>query len=145
METTKWHFADALPLTQLPPEQLFNSYADSLEADTKGLILGRIVERLHESRGDNGEIVAKVVYVLYLIVPQLHNYSYRLLELERKNFVEDYPAIIRLFLKSGMHEETATTAEDLDKKLTAASNAASMLLTAIRSQVEIVGDNNSNE
>lgn len=141
METSKWHFVDALPPTQQPPEQIFNEYADSLEADTKGLILGRVVERLHENRDDNGEILTKVVYVLYLVVPQLRNYSYRLLELERKNFVEDYPVNVRLFLKSGTHEETASTADDLDKKLKAASNAAGMLLTTIRFQVETLRDN----
>ena len=144
MATQKWHFATASPPVDAP-EKIFNDYADSLEKDTGGLILGQVVERLQETREPSGSILTSVVYALYLVVPRLRNYSYRLLELERASWVQDYPVRLRLFLTSGMHEETADNPADLDQKLTTASDDSTNLLTALRSQVEIREEYSPNE
>lgn len=138
MDNALWQFANTVAPTQLSPVQVLEPYAARLGEDTGSLILGKIVERFQEVRDDAGMANGQLAYVLYLVVPRLRNYSYRLIELKQPDLAADYPVDIQFFLKDNIIEAKAADAQQLETQLRKFVRLGSTinLLTAIRSQVE---------
>jgi hypothetical protein len=67
-------------------------FAEKVEDDTGGIIIGSVTELTSDSREE-------VIYALYLSVPELNNYSYRLIEVTQLNAITPYPVTIKLFGK----------------------------------------------
>lgn len=70
--------------------QVLKSISEELEKDTKGNIEGYVTEVFPSKDGE------PVTYALYLIVPKLNNYQYRLIEVVQKNPFIDFPVDITL-------------------------------------------------
>jgi hypothetical protein len=83
-----WKFSDERPEQTILRQ--VHDVADRLYVDTSGLIKGVVTETTDKNSG-------KVIYSIYLSVPELNNYQYRLLEIEQPNLVQEFPASIKLF------------------------------------------------
>lgn len=74
------------------PYALLREYAGQLKADTTSLFEGQVVEVVRENTGE-------VSYELYLVVPKLRHYRYRLFEATLDNLIQPYPMTLRYFAK----------------------------------------------
>jgi hypothetical protein len=84
-----WNAGEEKGEIRTPFEILFD-YAQRVKEDTEGRIEGVVTENISDSS-------VEVVYALYLVVPELRNYSYRLIEVTQQNAFTPYPVIMRLF------------------------------------------------
>ncbi len=105
----KWNFSTQLPSEENPYAVLIK-YADALEEETGGQIEGQITE-LTTSQSE------EITYALYLVVPALRNYSYRLIEVVSKNLFQPFPVDIRLYAKANVLEEKDVEAKAFEQKL----------------------------
>jgi len=87
-----WNFADSEKEEKSPYEYLFE-YATQVKDDTGSLIEGLVTELVTDS-------TEEVVYALYLVVPELKNYSFRLIEVVQSNAFTPYPVTMKLFGKA---------------------------------------------
>src|ERR1035438_8757872 len=72
------------------PEYILNDYANQVEQDTNNEFLGLVTDTVKEDTGE-------VSYVLYIVVPKLNDYMYRLIEVTLQNIVLPYPLEMKLF------------------------------------------------
>jgi hypothetical protein len=91
MEDKIWQFAENVELEETPYE-ILDRYASKLKEDTE-FIEGKVKELISESRQE-------VIYALYLVVPELKNYSYRLIEVVQPNAFTFYPVTVKLYGKA---------------------------------------------
>lgn len=87
MQAKIWNFSESAEIHT--PYEILDKYASKLMEDT-GFIEGRVTEV-------TSEISNEIVNALYLIVPELSNYSYRLIEVTQPNAFTFYPVTMRLF------------------------------------------------
>lgn len=139
MSNSPYRFIDAEVPAQLTPFQVLMKHAELLETGTEGLIEGRVIERVQE-RSDKADLPldSALTYSLYLQVPRLRNYLYRLYEVVPRTHNVDYPVLITVFLKSGPDTpRLAKDADELDSILLGFAQSASVgnILANIRNQV----------
>lgn len=139
MPESPYRFIDAEVPVQPTAFEVLVKHADLLEQGTQGLIEGRVLERVQEHL-DEADIPtgSQLTYTLYLQVPRLRNYLYRLYEVSPRDQDTDYPVRVTVFLKSGPDtRRLAEDAEELNKILTqyAQSSSVGNILTNIRNQV----------
>jgi hypothetical protein len=131
-----WEFGTITETIKTPYEFLYE-YASKLKDDTNNLIEGAVTELISESREE-------VVFALYLVVPELRNYSYRLIEVTQQNAFNFYPVKIKLFgtLPSSIVEKTIDNEKDFEKKLREfiTSPLTKLILTSLRTHIEIYKD-----
>ena len=86
-----WEFAEKINTNKTPYEYLFD-YAKLLKNDTNNLIEGVVTENA-------SSFSEEIFYSLYLVVPELSKYSYKLLEVTQSNPINNYPVKVKLFGK----------------------------------------------
>lgn len=126
-----WNFADQNDEPKSPYQHLFE-YSSSLKDDTGGIIEGVITESISDAREE-------IVYALYLVVPELKNYSYRLIEITQKNAVTPYPVDMKLFGKANIVEKNGVEYKDFVKTLEdfIKSPLTKLILTHLKTHLEI--------
>lgn len=91
MSENIWQFSNEQKYIKSPYEILFD-YASRVKNETGGIIEGIVTEAISDAKEE-------IVYALYLIVPELRNYSYRLIEVVQPNVLHPYPVSMKLFGK----------------------------------------------
>jgi hypothetical protein len=140
MNTPLWQFADEIPSSQpIFPVQVMEEAAERLMGDTDGLVIGKVTETVSTPFEDQS---SKISYALYLMVPKLRNYLYRLIEVFAEgDIINPYPVTIRLYgrLPGNIAEERAQGLDEFKTKFMQAIQhpTTKMVLSAIRNQVDI--------
>ena len=136
MAKTIWEFSNKEREVKTAYEYL-HEYASRLREDTNGLIEGTVTELISDSKEE-------VVYALYLVVPELKNYSYRLIEVVQSNAFTFYPVTMRLFGKSlgNIDEKKDITYSDFENELIGfiQSPLTKLILQHLKTQIEIKRD-----
>jgi hypothetical protein len=106
-----WDFADKGKEEKTPYEYLFD-YSIKVKDDTGGIIEGLVTEMVSDS-------TEEIVYALYLVVPELRNYSIRLIEVIQSNAFTPYPVTMKLFGKAAGNivEKPDVSFENFEKEL----------------------------
>lgn len=128
-----WQFDAEQKKSKLPYEFLTH-YASLLKEDTNHLILGQVLESVSSNSPE-------VTYSLYLIVPKLRNYSYRLIEVKQPDIVTVYPVEMRLYgtaEKNVVFKENVSE-QDFEKELVdfITSPLTKLILHAIKNHIDI--------
>jgi hypothetical protein len=128
-----WEFSDKG--TQVKTAyQYLHEYASKLAEDTGGLIEGTVTQLISDSKEE-------VVYALYLVVPKLKNYSYRLIEVIQPNAFTFYPVSMKLFgTATGNIDERKDINPDKfedELKRFIQSPLTKMILQHLKTQIEI--------
>lgn len=107
---TIWEFEDLGKKETI--YEVILKFANSLEADTKGVVTGVVTETTTEGSEE-------IVYGFYLTVPRLRNYSYRLFEFRQSSIVEPYTVKATLFAKEPNNNQVfeSNTVSDFENKL----------------------------
>ena len=94
------------------PSAILHRYAAAVGRDMQQQIVGLVTEAVREDTGE-------VSYALYLVVPRLRDYMYRLFEVTVDNLLRPYPATLRYFAKDPRNNQTfrCETPQTLDAKL----------------------------
>ena len=126
-----WNFADKKEDFKSPYQYLFE-YASNVKEDTGGIIEGIVTESISDSKEE-------IVYALYLVVPELKNYSYRLIEVTQANAIKPYPVNMKLYGKANVVDKSAIEYKDFDKELLdfITSPLTKLILTHLRTHLEI--------
>ena len=119
------------------PGQILRQYAEKLHEDSDGEFYGVVTENIGE---DTGEIT----YALYIQVPKLKNYMYRLIEVNITNLEDPFPIEIKLLAKHPKNHTQfyANDLEDYKHKLKAAikNPVTKNILTHLHKLIEIKRD-----
>jgi hypothetical protein len=120
------------------PWTILNEYANQVQLDTQGKFVGTVTETVRDQ---------EVTYALYLVVPQLRDYMYRLFEARLNNYLAPYPVTLRLFAKDPKNHqkfECGTPAE-LRKNLESAimSPITFLIMSALEQQIGIMAQSRS--
>jgi|GEM_PF-5507968 len=130
-----WEFAEDLP-SEIAPYTILKEFGLQLGPDTKGIFNADIVQTIK----DDGSMVCS----FYLVVPQLSNYSYKLMEMVQPKFFKFYPVKMSLFGKAegNVITDVATNPTEFRAKVAAfiANPLTKLILTALRTQIEIYND-----
>jgi hypothetical protein len=135
MTNIKWEFADDVT-PEITPYTILKDFARRIGPDTRGMFMADIVQTLR----DEGMVVCS----FYIVVPQLRNYSYKLMEMIQDGFVRAYP--VRMYLygqaKENILYDVATNPDEFRSKVSAfiTNPLTKLILTSLRTQVEIYGD-----
>ena len=110
MENKVWKSAENVESIKTPYEILYE-YASKVK-DDMDVIEGYVTELISESREE-------IIYALYLVVPQLKNFSYRLIEVVQPNAFTFYPVKMKLFGQSdgNIIEEKNIMHDNFEEKL----------------------------
>lgn len=94
------------------PNAVLHKYAAAVGRDTQQQFVGLVTEAVREDTGE-------VSYALYLIVPRLRDYMYRLFEATVANLLQPYPVTLRYFAKDPRNNQTfrCETPQALEAKL----------------------------
>jgi hypothetical protein len=115
------------------PWHILNEYASQLKPDTGGKFEGRVTETVQDE---------EVTYALYILVPEMRDYMYRLFEARLDRFPEPYPVTLRLFAKDPRNHQTYScgTPETLRQSLEQGirSPITELLLQALTQQINIM-------
>jgi hypothetical protein len=133
MENKIWTFADDKKNIKTPYEYLFD-YASRLAYDTGNIVEGIVTESTSDAEEE-------VTYSLYLVVPKLRNYSYRLIEVIQLNAFTPYPVNMKLFGKAAGNvvTEKNLTVKTFEKKLVEfiKSPLTKLILTHLKTHLDI--------
>lgn len=131
-----WEFSDKEKEVKTVYEYLYE-YASKLGEDTNGLIEGTVTQLVSDSKEE-------IVYALYLVVPELKNYSYRLIEVIQPNAFTFYPVSMRLYGKAAgsIEERKSITYDNFETELLEfiQSPLTKMILQHLKTQIEIKRD-----
>lgn len=107
-----WKIYGKEPKQNENPEVILNDYAKQVYEDTDKQFIGLVTETVKE---DSDELSL----ALYIVVPQLRDYMYRLIEVSIQNIVKPYPLELKLFAKDPRNHRTfsCNDAADYKKKL----------------------------
>jgi len=107
-----WEIYGEKPKPKENPELILKEYADKLKEDTEGKFIGIVTETIHEDTGS-------ATYALYILVPELKDYMYRLIEINIQDLVTPYPVELRLFAKDPKNHRNfyADNVKDFREKL----------------------------
>ena len=81
------------------PEFILKGYADQLKTDTEDKFIGIVTESVAEETGS-------ATYALYILVPKLKDYMYRLIEVNIQNLATPYPLELKFFAKDPKNHRT---------------------------------------
>ncbi len=133
MENNIWEFGENTVLDETPYE-ILDKYASQLKGST-GFIEGKVTELISDSRKE-------VIYALYLVVPELKNYSYRLIEVVQPNAFTFYPVTMKLFGKAdgNIVELPKVDFKNFEKQLVdfIKSPVTKGILQSLKTHIEIV-------
>lgn len=128
-----WDFAEKSNEEKSPYEFLFE-YSTKVKDDTGGIIEGLVTEMVSDS-------TEEIVYALYLVVPELRNYSIRLIEVVQSNAFTPYPVTMKLFGKApgNIVEKPDVPFENFEKDLIhfIQSPITKLILQNLRTHLEI--------
>lgn len=116
------------------PRVILEEYADRLKDDTDGMFIGLVTESIQESTGS-------ATLALYIVVPKLRDYMYRLIEINLQDLATPYPAELRLFAKdpknhgSFMAQDVKEFKEKLESIIT--SPVTKGILLHLKTMIEI--------
>lgn len=131
-----WEFSDKEKAVKTVYQFLYE-YASKLHDDTAGLIEGTVTELISDSKEE-------VVYALYLVVPELKNYSYRLIEVVQTNAFTPYPVKMRLFgnAAGNIVEKIDVISDDFENELIGfiQSPLTKLILQNLKTHIEIKRD-----
>jgi phenylpyruvate tautomerase PptA (4-oxalocrotonate tautomerase family) len=96
-----WNIYGEGPKAEENPEAILNEYAKQVSEDTEKKFVGIVTESIRENTG-------AVTYALYIIVPELKDYMYRLIEVNLQNLITPYPLEVSLFAKDPRNHRTFT-------------------------------------
>jgi len=134
MTKIKWEFADDVT-PEITPYEILKEFGRQIEPDTGGMFIADIVQTIR----DEGLVVCS----FYIVVPQLRNYSYKLMQMVH-GFVHAYPVMMQLYgqAKENVLEARAENPEDFRSKVSAfiANPLTKLILTSLRTQIEIYSD-----
>lgn len=107
-----WEIYGETPKSDENPEKILNEYASRLKDDSDGKFVGLVTETIQED-------TASATYALYIIVPELKSYMYRLIEVNIQDLATPYPLELRLFAKDPKNHRSfyAQDAKDYRSKL----------------------------
>ena len=107
-----WKSNPALIDLPTSPYALLREYAGQIKADTASLFEGQVLEVVREDTGE-------VSYELYLVVPRLRHYRYRLFEATLDNLIQPYPMALRYFAKDPRNNQVVRcqTPDELRREL----------------------------
>lgn len=107
-----WKIYGEEPKQNENPEVILNDYAKQVYEDTNKQFIGLVTETVKE---DSDELSL----ALYILVPQLRDYMYRLIEVSIQNVVKPYPLELKLFAKEPRNHRafSCNDAADYKKKL----------------------------
>ena len=107
-----WKIYGDQPKPEENPEGILNDYAKKVYEDTDKKFMGIVTETVREETGS-------VTYALYIVVPELKDYMYRLIEVNLQNLVSPYPLEVTLFAKDPKNHRTYTcdSPDEFRKKL----------------------------
>ena len=133
MSDAIWKFAEE-EIKEKSPYEILIKYANKLQTDTNNLIVGKVTEVISQESQE-------IVYALYLMVPKLRNYSYRLIEVIQPNALRFYPVRMKLFgaAPENIIEEKNVTEPEFEAKLIGFINnpLTKSILKHIQTLVEI--------
>jgi hypothetical protein len=132
-----WEIYGEKPKADENPEFILREYADQLKKDTESKFVGIVTETIHEDSGS-------VTYALYILVPELKDYMYRLIEINTQDLATPYPVEMRLFAKDPKNHRTffAEDANDYRTKLESMikSPVTKGILMHLKTLIEIKND-----
>lgn len=96
-----WKIYGEQPSLNEGPEHILKHYASLLSVDTGQVFRGLVTEAVKEETGE-------VSYALYVVVPALRDYMYRLIEVNVANLVSPYPLEVKLFAKDPVNHRAFT-------------------------------------
>ncbi|MDP5199931.1 hypothetical protein [Flavobacterium sp. DG2-3] len=99
--STIWKIYGEQPKPEENPEKILTEYASLLSKDTNSIFTGIVTETVREETGT-------VIYALYIVVPELHDYMYRLIEVNIQSIINQYPLEITLYAKDPRNNRTFT-------------------------------------
>lgn len=121
------------PEEALSPWHILNELADKLEPDSQSRFTGQVTESVRNE---------EVTYALYIVVPKLRDYMYRLFEARLTNYLNPYPVTLRFFAKDPKNNQHATcsTPDQLRQTLTEwiQSPLTRLVISALSQQIEIM-------
>jgi hypothetical protein len=103
----------ATPIDQATsPYAVLSRYAERVGPDTDNKFVGLVTEAVREDTG-------QVSYALYIVVPKLRDYMYRLFEATLDNLLQPYPMTLRFFAQDPRNNQVkkCETPESLEKEL----------------------------
>lgn len=132
-----WDLSGESPNQGKNPAIILSHYAKRLKEDTNGVFRGLITDAVDEEN-------SSVTYALYVVVPELKNYMYRLIELKIENWVNLYPVELKLLAKEPKNNRitVADNPEECELKLEEMikSPITKMSLQHLKTLIEIVKD-----
>lgn len=81
------------------PYIILREYAEKVAPDTDNKFVGMVTEAIREDKGEAS-------YALYIVVPKLRDYMYRLFEATLDDLVHPYPMTLRFFAKDPRNNQT---------------------------------------
>lgn len=115
------------------PWRILNELADQLAPDSKGKFSGHVTETMRDE---------EVSYALYIVVPELRDYMYRLAEVRLNTYLDPYPVVVRFFAKDPKNHQRfgCDTPEALREGLTKwiQSPLTELIISALAQQIEIM-------
>jgi len=131
-----WEFSNKEEEVKTVYEYL-SEYASKLNDDTRGLFKGTVTELISDSKEE-------VVYALYIVVPELRNYSYRLIEVVQNNAFTPFPVKMRLFgnAAGNIEEKSDVSSRNFESELIGfiQSPLTKLILRNLKTHIEIKRD-----
>jgi hypothetical protein len=131
-EGTTWVIADH-DMAEKTAFEYLKEYAEKLSDDSKGVFEGDVTQILAPD--------GSFSYSLYLIVPELKNYSYKLIEVFQESFNQPYPVDMVLYnTKQDQNDQEFFVEEhEFEDKLLRliTSPITQQILRSLQKQVEI--------
>jgi hypothetical protein len=134
MSENIWRIYGEGPKKEDNPKLILQKYAKDHSPSTKGQFKGVVTENIKE---DSGE----VIYALYVLVPKLRDYMYRLFEVKIENCIDPYPLELKFFAKDPKNHKTYScdTAKDYENRLVnlIQSDTTANILKHLQTLIEI--------
>jgi hypothetical protein len=128
-----WEIASDTVSTQDNPERILKKYADLLKDDTDGKFVGVVTESVSEDTG-------VATFALYILVPELKDYMYRLIEVGVQDLATPYPVEIRLLAKDPKNQRAFAVSNPTDYKAKLESLIASPVTKSILAHLKTLID-----
>lgn len=119
-----WEIYGEKPKANENPEVILNQYANRLKEDTQEKFIGIVTESIIEDTGS-------AVYALYVLVPELNDYMYRLIDVNVQDLTTPYPLELRLFAKDPKNHRSYFAEDVNDYKLKLESMITSQVTKGI--------------
>ena len=119
------------------PALILKEYAKRMQNDTNDIFRGVVTDAINEE-------TSSVTYSLYVVVPELKNYMYRLIEMEVNNWEKLYPVRLKLLAKDPKNNQIseADNPKECKQKLEdmISSNITIMIMQHLLTLIDIMKD-----